>query len=194
MKRSAVALFLLLASVGVVASGQVVPAAISKHASLTVGGMASVFQPDYAGGGLTYANPYPVAESSSYPAFGVGAFVDVKLTHWVQLEAEGRWVRFNQTQFVTQDNYLVGPRVPIVHIWKANVYGKVLGGFSNMTFDNAGDHGRFTDIAFGGGADIKLTRRISVRALDVEYQYWPTWGNSTLSPYGASMGVSYRIF
>jgi hypothetical protein len=63
-----------------------------------------------------------------------------------------------------------------------------------MHFDDAGDHGRFTDIAFGGGADIKLTRRISLRAFDVEYQYWPAWGNSTLSPYGASMGVSYRVF
>jgi hypothetical protein len=62
-----------------------------------------------------------------------------------------------------------------------------------MNFDS-GVTGRFTDIAFGGGADIPITRRISLRAIDVEYQYWPTWGNSTLSPYGASVGIGYRIF
>jgi len=42
--------------------------------------------------------------------------------------------------------------------------------------------------------DIKLTKRISIRAFDGEYQWWPAWGNSTISPYGASAGVSYRIF
>jgi len=55
-------------------------------------------------------------------------------------------------------------------------------------------HGRFTAFAFGGGVDVKLTKRLSFRALDAEYQYWPTWGNSTLSPYGASMGIGYKIF
>ena len=57
-----------------------------------------------------------------------------------------------------------------------------------------GAHGRFTALAFGGGVDLKLTKRISLRAVDVEYQYWPLWGNSTLSPYGASMGIGYKIF
>ena len=57
-----------------------------------------------------------------------------------------------------------------------------------------GDNGKFTDIAFGGGVDIKLTKRISLRAADFEYQYYPFWGNTTLSPYGASVGMSYKIF
>jgi len=63
-----------------------------------------------------------------------------------------------------------------------------------MTFDTFGDHGRFTDIAFGGGLDIKLTRKISLRAMDAEYHYWPSWGNTKLLPYGVSVGVGYKIF
>jgi hypothetical protein len=42
--------------------------------------------------------------------------------------------------------------------------------------------------------DVKLTRRISLRAVDVEYQYWPWWSNTALSPYGASVGMSYKVF
>jgi hypothetical protein len=54
--------------------------------------------------------------------------------------------------------------------------------------------GRFTTVAFGGGLDFKMTKRISVRAVDVEYQWWPDFLGSHISPYGASAGVSYRIF
>ena len=78
--------------------------------------MASIFQPDFAGGWNTTTG-YPLAQASNYPLFGVGAYVDVK-----------------------------------------------------------------------------LTKRISLRAVDFEYQYWPLWGNSSLSPYGASMGIGYRVF
>ena len=53
----------------------------------------------------------------------------------------------------------------------------------------------YTDITFGGGVDLKLTRRLSLRAVDVEYHYWPNWAsNSSLSPYGASVGLGYKIF
>jgi hypothetical protein len=166
--------------------------------------MASIFQPDYAGlwtfvcTVCTTQNPtgvyYPVASASNQPLIGVGAYVDVKLTRWVQVEAEGRWMRFNQYANIYQDNYLIGPRIPLFRFWRATVYGKALGGFSNMNFDNFGDHGRFTAIAVGGGTDVKLTKRLSLRLVDFEYQYWPSWGNSTISPYGGSVGVGYRIF
>ena len=55
-------------------------------------------------------------------------------------------------------------------------------------------YGRFSDIALGGGADLKLTRHIVVRPFDFEYQLWPNWINGTLKPYGASAGIAYRIF
>jgi len=79
---------LLLAAGGFSAHGQVVPSATGRQLSVTAGAMGSVFQPDYVGGG--------VAATSSYPLVGVGAYVDVKFTRWIQIEAEGRWLRYNE--------------------------------------------------------------------------------------------------
>jgi len=162
---------------------------------MTVGAMASGFQPDFAGYWALGSNGlyYPVAGTVNQPLFGPGAFVDVRFRRWVQLEGEARWLRFNRPNDIHQDNYLVGPRIPVYRFWKATLYGKALGGFSRMDL-GYGYHGNFTAIAFGGGMDIKLTRKISIRAFDGEYQYWPSWGNTKLTPYGASAGISYKIF
>jgi opacity protein-like surface antigen len=187
IKRSTRILFLLLLGAGATfAHGQVVPSASGGQFAVTVGGMGSVFQPDYAG--------YGVAQTSPNRLYGIAAFVDVKFTHWIQLETEGRWLRFNQFESIYEDNYLAGPRVPL-HTFKfmqATPYAKVLIGIGKMNFENNDAYGRFTDIAYGGGADFRLTDRISLRG-DFEYQQWPAWLNSQLSPYGASAGVSYRI-
>jgi hypothetical protein len=199
MRRVAFVLSCILFASGAVAvCAQAVPSATARRVSITAGGEASIFQPDFAGDWAPSSSAtktwYPVAGSSSQPLFGVGAYVDVKFSRWVQLEAEGRWLRFNQYDNIHQDNYLIGPRVPVYHFWRSSVYAKTLVGFSKMTLDPSGDHSTFTDIAFGGGMDIKMTKRLSLRLPDLEYHYWPTWGNSTLSPYGASVGIGYKIF
>jgi hypothetical protein len=219
MRRS-VALFCILLAAGAVSAGaQVVPSATARHISITAGGMASLFQPSYAGDWVSQTTPpstcttstvcSPISNPGPFGLFGVGAYVDVRFTHWIQLEAEGRWLRFNQYNptgttngGIYQDNYLVGPRVPLHRVWKANTYGKVLVGYGMMNlgfypglcYGTCIASGRFTNLALGGGADIKLNRKFSLRVVDVEYQYWPQWGNTSLSPYGVSMGVGYKIF
>ena len=196
MKRSLLVLScILLAGATIGARAQVVPSASAHELSITAGGLASIFQPDYEYGWSLASNGlyYPVAQAGSYPLVGVGAYVDVKFRRWVQLEAEGRWLRFNRYLDIHEDNYLIGPRVPVYRFWKATLYGKALGGFSRMDL-GSGLHSTFTDLAFGGGIDVKLTKRISIRAFDGEYQYWLAWGNSTISPYGASAGIGYKIF
>jgi hypothetical protein len=195
MKRFAVFSYsILFAVVAISAHAQVVPTATARQFSITAGGMASVFQSDFTGLWTYTAPSYPAAQSSSQPLFGAGAYVDVKLSRWVQLEAEGRWQRFNESAGIYQDNYLIGPRYPVYRLGRSKLYVKALAGYSKMNFDVYGDHGKFTDLAFGGGVDVKLTKRLSFRAVDFEYQYWPQWGNSTISPYGASMGIGYKIF
>ena len=190
MKRTAFALLLLLVALGTAsARAQVVPSAEGSRLSVTAGGLASAFQPDYAGGGVPATAPNRL--------YGIGAYVDVKVSQWVQFEAEGRWMRFNPYVQITEDNYLIGPRLPIhrLHFWRATPYAKALIGFGDMSFEYNEAHGRFTDIAFGGGLDVKVTRRISVRAADFEFQDWPSWvNNHGLSPYGLSVGVGYKIF
>jgi hypothetical protein len=194
MRRFGAVLFsILLAAGAVCVRAQVVPAATGRQVSITAGGMVSIFQPDFAG---DWPAPLylPVAESSSQPLIGAGAYVDVRLRRWFQIEAEGRWLRFNQYQGIHQDNYLIGPKIPVYHFRKTTVYSKALAGFSRMQYDSYGDHGQYTDLAFGGGMDMKLTKRLSLRAADFEYHYWPWWNNSSLSPYGASVGIGYKFF
>jgi len=188
MRRSITAVLSLLLVAGAVsARAQVVPSAFARGLSITAGGEASAFQPDYEGLG--------VPEESTNRLYGIGAFVDVKFTPWIQIEAEGRWLRFNEFEGIDQDNYLIGPRLPIhrFQFLHATPYVKVLGGMARMNFEDNDAWGRFTDIAYGGGVDFRLTKRFSARG-DFEYQQWPKWLTSSLYPYGASVGVGYKIF
>jgi hypothetical protein len=165
---------------------QVVYSATRSQRSLSVGGMGSLFQPDYAGNGIPQTSPNDL--------IGFGTYVDLRLSHWVQIEAEARWLRGNQYLNIYEDNYLIGPRVPIHETHRFKPYAKALFGSGKMNFQYSYAYGRFTDIALGGGVEIPLTRKISVRAFDFEYQLWPNWINGTVKPYGGSVGVSYKIF
>jgi len=181
MKRTIVALFCtVLATAAISASAQVVPSATGRKLSVTAGGLGSVFQPDYAGTGI--------AQTSPNRLYGVGAFVDVRVNRWIQLEAEGHWMRFNPYLGITEDTYLAGPRIPIHRFGRATPYGKAMFGFGTGPFLL----GHATTFAFGGGLDYRLTKRISLRAFDFEYQEWRV--NPTLLPYGGSVGLGYKIF
>jgi hypothetical protein len=207
MKRTRVFLFsMLLATVAVIVNAESLLSPAPAHRlSITAGGTASVFQPDFAGEWTcqpsNLAVCYPVAQAPSLPIFGLGAYADVELNRWAQLEAEARWQRFNPfahhfsvNYFQHEDNYLVGPRVQVCRFRRSTVSAKALAGISKMNLDDIGHHGLFATLAFGGGIDIKLTKRIVIRAIDAEYQYWPAWEHSTLSPYGFNWGVGYKIF
>ena len=89
-----------------------------------------------------------MAEPSPYLLFGPGAYVDVRFSRWVQIEVEGRWLRFNEYFGIGEDSYLIGPRVPIHTFHCFTPYGKFLVGFST------GDQwlkGRAGTLAYGGG-------------------------------------------
>jgi opacity protein-like surface antigen len=174
------------------ASAQVVPSATGRQFSLTAGGLASAFQPEYAGGFVPSESPNRL--------YGVGGFVDVQFTRWFQLEAEGRWLRFNEFVNIDQDTYLVGPRLPIrrLRLWRATPYVKALAGRGYMNYEFNEGSGNYTTLAYGGGLDVNLGKRFSARG-DFEYQQWLDWpqipgvSNTMLYPYGVSFGLGYRI-
>jgi hypothetical protein len=190
----------LVACAAIPAGAQAVEAARARQLTLTAGGMISGFNPDYAD---------PNYDGTNF-LFGGGTYIDFHLSHWVQIEAEGRWLRIPIAigSNENQSNYLIGPRVPIKRFGKFQTYGKVLIGEAKMTFPegNPGNYttGSFTALAFGATLDYKLNRRWSIRAIDFEYQDWPKFipkdpaapnGPSTsLQPYGISVGVGYRVF
>jgi hypothetical protein len=171
---------LLFAAATVSSHAQVAPEATSRTLSVNVGGLGSVFQPDYAGNGI--------AQTSPNRLYGFGAYADVHFSRWVQLEAEGRWLHFNEYLGINENSYLIGPRIPIHDFHGWTPYGKVLFGWGSGSFVN----GRAGDITFGGGVDYRLTRKLTLRALDLEYQRWSV--TPTLWPYGGSVGLSYRVF
>lgn len=180
-RRSIFVLFCVLLGGAVLsARAQVAPAATKSGLSLSVGGEGSLFQPDYAGNGI--------AQTSPNRLYGIGAYADLKFSRWVQIEGEARWLRFNQYLGINENSYLIGPRVPIHTFHRWTPYGKVLVGIGDGSFVS----GQAGAVAFGGGVDYQLTRKLTVRAFDFEYQRWAV--KPTLWPYGGSVGISYRIF
>jgi len=182
MRRSAFVflLFLFLGFAARSAGAQAVESADTGTFSVSVGGMASGFDPGQGHNVL----------------IGAGTYVDVHFTHWVQLEGEARWLRWNQYYGLHEDHYLIGPRVPVMRIGgKTQVYGKAMFGLGKETFPFGYGYGSFSALAFGGSMDYRMSRRVTLRAIDFEWQYWPKWlNNKSLYPYGISAGVAYRVF
>ena len=59
--------------------------------------------------------------------------------------------------------------------------------------DNIGHPGGFYfTYAGGGGLDIRATDHITIRAIDVEAQKWPNYGNG-LSPIVVTVGAAYHF-
>ena len=187
MNRFAFAFFLLLPVMGISAVAQVAETAEVRTFTVSAGGFGSVFSP---GDGS-----HPLYGKSADYLLGVGTYVDLHFTHWFQLEGEARWLRFHEFAGENQDNYLIGPKVPVARWGRANFYGKALIGLGRMTFPNDYGHGSFTALAFGGGVDYPLSRKLTFRPVDFEYQVWPKFlPGYTIHPYGASVGLSYRVF
>lgn len=168
---------LALASCGQ-AHTQALATATGPGTYVAIGGGVSGFQTDYGhnrmGGALAYADLNP---------------------HWrVGLEGEARYLRWHSQEQVTESNYLGGLRVmllPEPGRWQP--YVKFLAGAGRITLPYGYAHGTFLAYAPGVGLDVALTDRLSVRAIDLEYQRWPQFSYGGLSPYGISTGLTLRL-
>jgi hypothetical protein len=191
MKRSILALlcFAFSSVVMVSAHGQVAPSASERVFTVRVGGLASAFQPDYAG------------ESSAQTApdrlYGIGVYVDARFTRWVQPEFEARFLPWHGYLGLTESTYSIGERVPIINFHKITPYGKLLAGLGTGNFLQSPGF----MLTYGGGVDYRLNRKFTIRCADFEYQAWPVTNvfqgvttHFTVRPYGLSAGMSYRIF
>ncbi|HEY3706783.1 MAG TPA: hypothetical protein VGL22_17095 [Terracidiphilus sp.] len=182
MRRSAAVIFFLLfvlLTLDQNGRAQAVESGDERGFHVRAGAMASGFMPGDVNQGIV----------------GAGTYVDLHFTHWFQVEAEGRWMPWHGYFGETQSNYLIGPRVPVYRVGRrGQIYGKALIGLGKMDFPFGG-YGTFTATAFGGSFDYRLSRKLTLRPIDFEYQYWPVWvRNQSLEPYGVSVGMSYRVF
>lgn len=216
MKRFA-AVLVCIALGTFAAHAQSVYSAKKGQFSLTVGGEASIFQPDYAGTTNAQSN----GNTINYGLVGMGFFADFHFTRWVELETSARWSQYNintvklnppvaNTYYadeVGENTYMIGPRIPLTHYHRLTPYAKALFGVGRTSINQEAytTHNNFGGFAmsYGGGVDYKLSKRINVRLLNFEYQTWNlsvknTTTNLTynfpIHPYGASAGISYKIF
>jgi len=179
--------FLAAAAISVLPASlwaQAAPAIKGGLPPLSVGGFYSNFIPDFTPNRLG----------------GAGIFIDWDIFRKFNLgvEGEARWLRFNQQLGSYEDNYLVGPRYSR-HYGKFVPYVKFLMGAGEFEFPNGYGHGGYFAYAPGGGLDYRLTRKVTIRAIDYEYQFWPSapgggFPTNGLSPNGFSFGASYRVF
>lgn len=163
----------------VTASAQVVPAGFQDRISISAGGTASDYYLQY---GQTRV-------------LGPTAFSDIDIWRHYGIEAEARFLEFNQPQpqNIHAETYLGGPRYRI-NLDKFQLYAKGLVGFGVFHYT----YGLGTDNDFvaapGGGVDYHISPRVHIRLADVEYQYWPQLHYAARSSFGISAGFRVRIF
>jgi hypothetical protein len=140
------------------------------------------------GGGLTaMRNQY-----GQRTLLGGMAYTESFMSPRIGMEYEGRFLRYNLDEAVTQSSYLAGPRFAL---WsgRSQPYVKVLGGLGRMTFPFHYASGTYFVIAPGAGLDYHLGGRWTARVIDVEYQHWTGFTYGSMQPYGISSGLRFRL-
>lgn len=124
---------------------------------------------------------------------GITAFVDADTKRRFGVEAEARWLEYFQTANVHAETYSIGARYHF-DVGRFAPYAKGLVGFGDFNFPYNYAHGRYLVVTGGGGLDFHWTPRITVRAVDVEYQDWPNFTFGNMNSLGVNAGLRVRIF
>ncbi len=170
----------LLATVGLSPSSlhaQALPAA-TRAGQIQVGVGGTFAAPDY---GQRYAKGISVYGDLDFGRLGV--------------EADAHLASIFTPTDIGENSYLIGPR----YSYRRNrlrVYGKALFGLGQFEYQydyRPHYHENYFVYAFGGGLDIRATRRINIRAIDFEAQRWPGYAPSGLTPYVTTIGVAYAF-
>ncbi len=162
---------------------QAVSPVTPKLATISVGGYFSYAQTDYG----------------QNHAYGPGAYADFDYRIWhsigIGAEGEARFLNFHTVSGVYEQNFLGGPRVTYHYHRRLIPYGKFLIGGSRFHYPKfiSNQVYTYTTFAGGGGLDIKLNNRWTIRPGDFEYQHW-SFPPTGLTPWVYSAGVSYRLF
>jgi hypothetical protein len=167
----------LLLTAAVQAGAQNLPAADGPGSYIQVGGNVSLYQIDYGQRDLA----------------GGTVFVDANLYRMIGVEAEARTLRLNEDAGTHETTYLVGPRISLKSS-RFRPYAKLLMGRGEFYYPFHYAQGSYFVVAPGGGVDWRITKRLTVRVVDVEFQNWPWFSFGPLKPYGVSSGLAFRVF
>jgi hypothetical protein len=126
---------------------------------------------------------------------GITVYGTFDVTRHLGVEGDLHFASISAPGDVGENSYLIGPR----YVWKISrfhPYAKALFGVGriNYQFDFEPYYAEtYAMYALGGGVDIQATRRINVRAIDVEFQNWPGYSVHGLSPIVTTIGVAYSF-
>lgn len=143
------------------------------------------------GAGWSVANP----DYAQRDVQGISIYGDLDFKHHLGVEGDIHRASIITPTNIGVDSYLLGPRY-IYHRNRFSPYAKVLFGLGRFKykFENAPEAAYTYKIyAFGGGLDIRATRRINVRAIDFEYQKWPGYPAHGLTPLVYTFGAAYAF-
>lgn len=175
-------LSLLLTGAALLACGVHRMHAQAKPAASGPGSFVSI------GSGVSaYRNPYGQRTQE-----GREVFVDINPTWRYGFEAEGRWLSMNADEGVTLANYFAGLRVTALP-GRISPYGKFLVGAGKINYPFNYATGTYFTYVPGGGVDLRVNDRLTIRAADFEYQLWQNFTFGPYRPYGVSVGVSFRL-
>jgi hypothetical protein len=145
---------------------------------MQVGINGSFIQPDYGG----------------KHSEGLGVYGTFDFTQHIGIEGDIHFSVRTPTD-IAEHSYLLGPRY-VFHKKRYHPYAKVLfglGTFSTQYDAQPNFSYNYGIYDFGGGLDIKATRKINIRAFDFEYQKWPGFAPHALSPYLITIGAAYNF-
>lgn len=151
------------------------------------------------GAGVTYIKP----DFSPTRIVGASFWGDYNFNRLLGVEVVGHLGSIVTPNDLAQNSIVFGPKVSY-HRRKASVYGTVRFGIASETPQGPeADYTRKTNpnvaqspygvIAFGGGFEYRLTRKVILRPIDIEQQKWGNFEPHTLSPLLLTFGASYIV-
>lgn len=180
MLRQIIASLIFASSACIALHGQASPTA-ERLALIQIGGGLNIVSPDY--------NPGTIKGYSVYGSFDFSRHFGI--------EGDVHRATVITPTDIAESSYLLGPRFVITR-GRFHPYGKALLGLGTFTFqpvyvNSSSSSSTHKIYAFGGGLDINVKRHLNVRAIDVEYQGWPSFGASGLTPLGITVGAAYKF-
>jgi hypothetical protein len=124
---------------------------------------------------------------------GGAIYVDANLYHRYGVEIQYQTLRFNEQGGMRQTTYLAGPRVSFRQAGLVP-YADLLAGRGDFYFPYGYGKGAYFVYAPGAGLDYDLKPKIKLRLINIQYQVWPQFTFGNLHPYGASAGISFRVW
>lgn len=166
---------------------------LPSHARAQAIPTASATASFQAGAGYTIVSP----DYGQKRIQGFTGFADYDFGVHLGIELDAHIADLITPLDIGENSYLIGPRY-VFPIGKLHLYAKALIGSGNFrvleTQDNQGVYnGWYLAYGFGGGADIRASEHITIRAIDVEAQRWPNFGTDGLTPLVYTFGAAYHF-